>query len=137
MGLTPVLQRFHLTRKAVPLIAPEGLVRVGTACSLEFSSSPGFLSVRPMKRSFPPFHSPLVSHSQKPHDFQEFKTSGSSVPNGSAFPPKGRQPAQPLVPTTFAISSKELQPRTIFSSRRVKNLYRFPVSSLSNRFSFS
>jgi len=61
MGLTSVLQRFAPTRKAVPLFAPEGLIRAGTACSLELLSSPGFLFVRPMKRSFPSFHSPLVS----------------------------------------------------------------------------
>jgi hypothetical protein len=53
-NLVAALQRLPPTEKAVPLIAPEGLVRVGTSCSpgsFDLSGSPGLKSQRKVSLS--------------------------------------------------------------------------------------
>jgi hypothetical protein len=66
--LVPTLQRFHPTEKAVSLIAPEGLVRVGTNCSpglSDLSGSPNPKSQRKVSLFSAP---PLALTNYKPHN---------------------------------------------------------------------
>lgn len=67
LNLVAALQRFDPTEEAVPLSAPEGLVRVRTSCSLgsfNLSGSPSLKSQRKVSL-FPA--TPLALRKQKPH----------------------------------------------------------------------
>lgn len=109
-------------KKPCPFLPPEGLVRVGTDCSLELSDLSGSPSVHPWKRASPSSPSPLTLTGFQPYDKKPHESQGLAGRQLGSLPLRAPACLAFRILNRLPPLRKIHPPRVIFSPRRPLNL---------------
>jgi hypothetical protein len=109
-------------KKPCPSTAPEGLVRVGAACSLGLSDLSGSQNSWPGSKASPFRSRPLALKKYKPHNLYPHEPQGSAFQKPWPSPLRDAGPYG-LLHRLHPLPFQRINPwRTIFSSRSPRNL---------------